>query len=117
MRGAVRGLGQPGRLPAEIPVDALDAAPPDGRPSFARSHGGSGVVTRDAHITGEGRPGPADPLVIQVSRWDRLKDMPGVMAAFADHVVPGGGGTFCWPGPSVAEVADDPEAPRCSQSA
>jgi len=74
------------------------------------------VVTRDAQITGEGRPGPADPLVIQVSRWDRLKDMPGVMAAFADHVVPGGGGELLL-GPSVAEVADDPEGavvfPEC----
>jgi trehalose synthase len=44
-----------------------------------------------------------------VSRWDRLKDMAGVMRGFADHVVPGGGGYLMLAGPSVADVADDPE--------
>jgi len=39
-----------------------------------------------------GRPGPGDPVLIQVSRWDRLKDMAGVMRGFADHVAPGGEG-------------------------
>jgi hypothetical protein len=43
-----------------------------------------------AVIIGEGRPGPDDPVLIQVSRWDRLKDMAGVLRGFADHVAPGG---------------------------
>ena len=60
-------------------------------------------------ITGEGRPGPDDPVLLQVSRWDRLKDMAGVMRGFADHVVPSGGGYLMLAGPAVTEVSDDPE--------
>lgn len=58
------------------------------------------------------RAGPApsatDRLVVQVSRWDPLKDMGGVMQAFADdpncqdaHLV--------LAGPDVSSVTDDPE--------
>ena len=57
-----------------------------------RRTGDPGIVTRPAVIIGEGRPGPADPVLVQVSRWDRLKDMAGVMRGFADHVAPGGDG-------------------------
>ena len=60
-------------------------------------------------MTGDGRPGPADPVVVQVSRWDRLKDMSGVMRGFAEHVVPGGAGYLMLVGPMMSEVADDPE--------
>jgi trehalose synthase len=31
-------------------------------------------------------PNPTTPLVVQVSRWDRMKDMAGVLEAFARHV-------------------------------
>jgi trehalose synthase len=48
-------------------------------------------------------------VLVQVSRWDRLKDMAGVMRGFADHVAPGGGGYLMLVGPSVADVSDDPE--------
>ena len=47
-------------------------------------------------------------MVIQVSRWDRLKDMAGVMRGFADHVALGGG-YLLLVGPAVAGVSDDPE--------
>ena len=87
----------------------LDGAAPDGQASCVRSDGGMGTVTRSADITGEGRPAPADQLVVQVSRWDRLKDMSGVMAGFAGHVVPGGSGYLVLAGPAVTGVADDPE--------
>ena len=49
-------------------------------------------------------------FVARLSRWDRLKDMAGVMAGFAEHV----GGTrdahLVLAGPSVTGVADDPES-------
>jgi trehalose synthase len=90
-------------------IGVLDGATPDDRTSFSRSDGSMGFVTRYAEITGEGRPGPGDPLVIQVSRWDRLKDMPGVMRGFADYVVPGGRGYLVLAGPAVTGVGDDPE--------
>jgi trehalose synthase len=67
------------------------------------------VVTRPAGITAESRPRPRDPLVVQISRWDRLKDMAGVMRAFAEHVAPHDSGYLVLAGPAVAGVADDPE--------
>ena len=90
-------------------IGVLDGAAPTGRTSFVRGEGGTGVVTRSAEITGEGRPAPADPVVVQVSRWDRLKDMSGVMAGFADYVAPSGSGYLVLAGPAVTGVADDPE--------
>ena len=90
-------------------IGVLDGATPDDRTSFERSDGGVGFVTRYAEVTGEGRPGPSDKLVVQVSRWDQLKDMPGVMHGFAEYVVPGGDGYLLLVGPAVAGVTDDPE--------
>jgi trehalose synthase len=90
-------------------IGVLDGATPDDRTSFERSDGSVGFVTRYAEVTGEGRPGPADKLVVQVSRWDQLKDMPGVMHGFAEYVVPGGDGYLLLVGPAVAGVTDDPE--------
>ncbi|MGN6680766.1 MAG: glycosyltransferase, partial [Streptosporangiaceae bacterium] len=48
-------------------------------------------------------------VVAQVSRWDALKDMTGVMAGFARHVLPEPDTYLILAGPSVSEVADDPE--------
>ena len=85
----------------------------DGEPQapgrFARRDGTTGEVTRAGLVTGDGRPGPADSVVVQVSRWDRLKDMSGVMRGFAEHVVPSGAGYLMLVGPMMSEVADDPE--------
>ena len=91
-------------------IGVLDGVAPGAQASFVRNDGGIGVVARPAEITGVGRrPAPGDPLVVQVSRWDRLKDMAGVMAGFADHVVPRSGGYLVLAGPSVTGVTDDPE--------
>jgi trehalose synthase len=77
--------------------------------SFTRSDGSAGLVSRTAQVTGLGRPGPADPVVVQVSRWDHLKDMPGVMEGFAKYVAPGENAYLLLVGPAVAGVADDPD--------
>ena len=74
---------------------------------FIRRDGTTGEVVRPASIVAESRPGPTDPVVVQVSRWDRLKDMGGVLKGFADHVAPDG--YLMLVGPAVAEVSDDPE--------
>ena len=76
---------------------------------FTRRDGTTGEVTRAGLVTDEVRPGPADPVVVQVSRWDRLKDPSGVMRGFAEHVVPGGAGYLMLVGPMMSEVTDDPE--------
>ena len=50
------------------------------------------------------------PLVVQVSRWDRLKDMRGVMRGFASQVVDAvPGAHLALVGPAVEGVGDDPE--------
>jgi trehalose synthase len=90
-------------------LGVLDGATPQAPATFVRRNGDTGTVSTQADITGEGRPGPGDQVLLQVSRWDRLKDMAGVMRGFADHVVPGGDGYLLLAGPAVVGVADDPE--------
>ena len=78
---------------------------------FARRDGSPGRINRRADVVQTGPPAPADvPLVVQVSRWDRLKDMAGVMNGFARHVDPSLGAHLLLCGPAVTGVADDPEA-------
>lgn len=90
-------------------IGVLEGAAPGGPVSYLCRDGGPGSVTRQAEVTAEDLPGPDDPLVIQVSRWDQLKDMPGVMRGFADQVAPAGLGYLLLVGPAVAGVTDDPE--------
>ena len=74
---------------------------------FVRRDGSPGRVEYHADILQTGPPPPADaPLVTQVSRWDRMKDMPGVMAGFAEHV---DDAHLVLAGPVVTGVTDDPE--------
>ena len=88
-------------------IGVLDAPAAPGH--FVRDDGSRGEVTRPAEVVGEGLPGPDDLVTVQVSRWDHLKDMAGVMRGFAEYVAPGGPGYLMLAGPSVANVADDPE--------
>jgi trehalose synthase len=79
---------------------------------FVRDDGTPGRVERRADVTRQGRPTSWDtPLIVQVSRWDHLKDMMGVMQGFARLCT----GTcpvrpeLVLAGPNVTGVADDPE--------
>lgn len=61
------------------------------------------------------REGPAlassAPLVVQISRWDRLKDMPGVLRGFAEHVAgtpQGAEAHLMLLGPVTSGIRDDP---------
>ena len=49
------------------------------------------------------------PLVVQVSRWDRLKDPVGVLTGFAAGVPLDLGAHLLLAGPEVDSVSDDPE--------
>jgi len=80
-----------------------------GRATFTRSDGTPGRVDRRADLVQERLLTPEDPVVVQVSRWDRLKDPLGVMRAFALHVAPSCGAHLLLAGPSTDSVADDPE--------
>jgi trehalose synthase len=66
-------------------------------------------VRSPAQVVRAGPPvDPRTPLVVQVSRWDRIKDMGGVLEAFVRHVdVPEA--RLALVGPSVSGVPDDPE--------
>jgi trehalose synthase len=78
---------------------------------FVRRDGSPGRIDRHADILQTGPPPPSDrPLVVQACRWDRLKDMPGVMAGFADVVTRSSDAHLVLAGPSVSGVADDPES-------
>jgi trehalose synthase len=76
---------------------------------FERQDGSRSALRHPAELR-EVRPLASDaPLVLQVSRWDRLKDPMGVMEGFAAHVLPRADSELMLAGPSVREVADDPE--------
>ena len=78
---------------------------------FTRRDGSPGRFSRRVDVLQTGPPPPVDvPVVVQVSRWDRMKDMPGVMSGFAEHVDPSLGAHLLLAGPAVTGVADDPEA-------
>jgi trehalose synthase len=91
-------------------IGVLDnATKPDGPRHFVRRDGTPGEVVRAARVAAEELPGLQDPYVLQVSRWDRLKDMSGVMAGFTEHTAPAGPGYLILAGPAVEGVSDDPE--------
>ncbi|MFD7819336.1 glycosyltransferase [Streptomyces sp. NPDC059785] len=107
------------------PLDADTAAaiagriglgePPAGdRPAVYRRGDGSPAAVRrrpDALFSVAPPPDGA-PLVVQISRWDPLKDMAGVMASFADGGHALGGAHLALVGPDVSRVSDDPEGGR-----
>ncbi len=80
--------------------------------TFIRDDGAPGRVEHRADVVRLGRaPLWTVPLVVQVSRWDRLKDPIGVMRGF-ERLVEGGdpsGAHLVMAGPNVKAVADDPE--------
>lgn len=79
-------------------------------PTFRRNDGSMGLVERRASVVHSGAlPIPRTPLVAQVSRWDRLKDMLGVMHGFASWVAPNSDAYLALVGPDVRAVTDDPE--------
>jgi trehalose synthase len=92
----------------------VEGPPPDPpQHTFLREDGTPGRIERRADIVRLGRaPAWDTPLVVQVSRWDPLKDPVGVVRGFARlcdgptankaHLV--------LAGPNVTSVADDPEA-------
>lgn len=85
--------------------------------TFTRHDGTPGRVDRRAQLIEGARLRPGDPVVVQVSRWDRLKDPLGVIRGFAEHVPDSTGAHLVYAGPSVAAVADDPEGAQVFREA
>jgi trehalose synthase len=83
-------------------LSAAGIVAPDGIHPDAR-------VRSPAQVVRDGPPvDPRAPLVVQVSRWDRIKDMGGVLAGFVDHVS-APDAHLALVGPAVSGVSDDPE--------
>lgn len=101
---------EPAQVRAILLAAHLFSGEPEGaEPSYLRPDGGTGRVERHAIVLREGDAPPlGTPVVLQVSRWDRLKDPLGVMRGFADHV-PVDGVHLYLAGPDVSGVTDDPE--------
>jgi trehalose synthase len=78
-------------------------------PTFTRADGTPGRVGRTAETLRERPLTAEEQLVVQVSRWDTLKDPLGVLGAFAQHLAPQTAAHLMLAGPSTAAVADDPE--------
>jgi trehalose synthase len=109
-----RPLGNPGSVRILLEAGLVrDGAPSDQVTFHRRSGTTHGVLRRQPGLVSDAPP-PADaPLVLQVSRWDRLKDMPGVLAGFAEHVAPQRPDAHLMlVGPDVSGVTDDPEGPK-----
>jgi trehalose synthase len=78
-------------------------------PAFARRDGTSGRVASACQVVRADGPADLDaPAIVQVSRWDRLKDMIGVLHGFAAHVADDRA-ILTLVGPDVSGVTDDPE--------
>jgi trehalose synthase len=76
---------------------------------FERLDGSVGRVERQARMIEEHALRLDVPLIVQVSRWDRLKDPIGVLTGFAEHVRSEEAAHLVLAGPDVTAVADDPE--------
>jgi trehalose synthase len=84
----------------------------NGSRGFMRPDGTTSLVGRRAEVLREGDPPNVEtPLVVQVSRWDRLKDPIGVLQGFVRSMNTGGTdhAQLMLAGPCVKAVADDPE--------
>ena len=82
-----------------------------GRFLFRRRDGSTGVVRPHSGLIEGGHMVPHRArVVLQVSRWDRLKDMAGVLTGFADHLphLPDDVHLMLV-GPQTEGVSDDPE--------
>lgn len=102
---------EPDVVAAILKVAGLgDSEDDDGAsPEYERFDGTMAKVTSRAQ-TLEARPlRPNDPVVLQVSRWDRLKDPIGVINGFIEHVAPYTEAHLVYAGPAVEAVSDDPE--------
>jgi trehalose synthase len=102
----------PGTVDAILHVTGLNDGARGGTgrdPMFLREDGTPAAVRRSARLIEERSLRADDPMVLQVSRWDRLKDPLGVIAGFVEYVAPETDAHLVCAGPVVDAVTDDPE--------
>jgi trehalose synthase len=99
----------PETVSAILAVAGLNSDGDRGSPAFTREDGSPGRVEREAQRWETRQLTSSDPVVLQVSRWDRLKDPIGVIQGFVDHIAPHTDAHLVYAGPAVEAVSDDPE--------
>ena len=77
--------------------------------TFTRLDGTPDAVRRRAEVFEDAPLARGDEYVLQVSRWDALKDPLGVIAGFIEHIAPHSDAHLVYAGPAVNAVTDDPE--------
>lgn len=78
---------------------------------YSRRDGSPGIIKRGADIMHCGPlPTVREPMVLQISRWDRMKDMLGVMAGFASHVSESFDPHLVLAGPDLQSISEDPQS-------
>jgi trehalose synthase len=95
----------------------LDAPAKGAPPEFTRMDGSTAAIEHEADVLEERPLQPGDRYVLQVSRWDTLKDPLGVIRGFADHVAGDTDAHLVYAGPAVDDVADDPEGAEVLEQA
>jgi trehalose synthase len=83
-----------------------------GLAQFTRQDGSRGRVNRQTELHDTPSVPAGARTIVQVSRWDRLKDHVGVLHAFCEQGPPETDAHLVLAGPSTAAVADDPEGPE-----
>jgi len=103
---------EPAEIGATLRQAGLVDLPADGGSLvFARRQGSTGTVRAHQGLLLGDAPLPADArIILQVSRWDRLKDMTGVLSGVAANLdlLPEDA-HLVLAGPDVVGVSDDPE--------
>ena len=99
----------PRSIEAILRATGIHEGPTDGEAVYSRLDGSPARVVRSVERNGSTALPAAAPAVVQVSRWDRLKDPAGVLRAFAQGIAPSTDAHLVLAGPSTAAVADDPE--------
>jgi trehalose synthase len=95
-------------------IVASETGPPA---TFDREDGTRSRIERHVDMIEDRKLTPELPVVLQVSRWDRLKDPLGVIRGFAEHVSAETGAHLVYAAPAVQAVADDPEGARVREEA
>jgi trehalose synthase len=99
----------PRSIEAILRASGIHEGATDDEAVYSRLDGTRGRVVRTVERNGSRQLPAAVPAVVQVSRWDRLKDPAGVLRAFVQGVAPSTDAHLVLAGPSTAAVADDPE--------
>ncbi|HEY0192823.1 MAG TPA: glycosyltransferase [Kofleriaceae bacterium] len=113
-------LDEPTTRSILVHAGLIDGPPGEAEPVYRADDGTHAVVRRKAEVIRTGRPTAwTTPLVVQVSRWDPLKDPIGVIRGFAEQLDSSDpiDADLVFAGPNVSAVTDDPEGAETFRAA